>query len=111
MRRGTRAPHCRWRRGREEIAALAEAQSIREVNKALAEARQNPLLYQLRAPKWNGRVDHWNGQYPRISSAQTKWTVANLLLQCRPRRDSFGYHIHPPLCEQYRDAADDINRN
>ena len=33
----------------KKIAALAEAQSIREVNKALAEARQNPLLYQLRA--------------------------------------------------------------
>src|SRR5438876_7885923 len=32
----------------KKIAAHAEAQSIREVNTALAEAKQNPLLYQLR---------------------------------------------------------------
>jgi hypothetical protein len=49
----------------KKIAAAAEAEAIREVNEALAEAEQNPLLYQLRALEVErARVEHWNGQYP-----------------------------------------------
>jgi hypothetical protein len=49
----------------KKIAAAAEAQSIREVNQALAEAKENPLLYQLRSLEVErARVEHWNGQYP-----------------------------------------------
>ncbi len=49
----------------KKIAAAAEAQSIREVNAALAEAKENPLLYQLRALEVERtRVQQWNGQYP-----------------------------------------------
>ncbi len=49
----------------KKIQATAEAQSIREVNAALAEAKENPLLYQLRALEVErARVEHWNGQYP-----------------------------------------------
>src|SRR5439155_11275480 len=65
----------------KKIAALAEAQSIREVNKALAEARQNPLLYQLRSLEVErARVEHWNGQYPTYL-LQTGSTPPNLMLQ------------------------------
>jgi regulator of protease activity HflC (stomatin/prohibitin superfamily) len=69
----------------KKIAALAEAQSIREVNKALAEARQNPLLYQLRALEVErARVDHWNGQYPAYFVGTTSGQSPNLLLQMPP---------------------------
>jgi hypothetical protein len=66
----------------KKIAALAEAQAIREVNKALAEARQNPLLYQLRVLEVErARVDHWNGQYPTYFVGTTGGQSPNLLLQ------------------------------
>lgn len=69
----------------KRIAALAEAQSIREVNKALAEARQNPLLYQLRALEVErARVDRWNGQYPAYFVGTTGGQSPNLLLQMPP---------------------------
>ena len=69
----------------KKIAALAEAQSIREVNKALAEARQNPLLYQLRALEVErARVDHWNGQYPAYFVGTAAGQSPNLLLQMPP---------------------------
>ena len=69
----------------KKIAAFAEAQSIREVNKALAEARQNPLLYQLRALEVErARVDHWNGQYPAYFVGTTGGQSPNLLLQMPP---------------------------
>lgn len=69
----------------KKIAAFAEAQSIREVNKALAEARQNPLLYQLRALEVErARVDHWNGQYPTYFVGTTGGQSPNLLLQMPP---------------------------
>jgi hypothetical protein len=69
----------------KKIAALAEAQSIREVNKALAEARQNPLLYQLRALEVErARVDHWNGQYPAYFVGTTGGQSPNLLLPLPP---------------------------
>jgi hypothetical protein len=69
----------------KKIAALAEAQSIREVNRALAEARQNPLLYQLRALEVErARVDHWNGQYPTYFVGTTGGQSPGLLLQMPP---------------------------
>ncbi len=65
----------------KKIAALAEAQALREVNKALAEAGQNPLLYQLRSLEVErARVEHWNGQYPTYL-LQTGSTPPNLMLQ------------------------------
>ena len=49
----------------KKINAAAEAQAIREVNQALAEAKENPLLYQLRSLEVErARVQQWNGQYP-----------------------------------------------
>jgi hypothetical protein len=69
----------------KKIAALAEAQSIREVNKALAEARENPLLYQLRALEVErARIDHWNGQYPTYFVGTGAGQSPNLLLQMPP---------------------------
>jgi cell division septum initiation protein DivIVA len=69
----------------KKIAALAEAQSIREVNKALAEARQNPLLYQLRSLEVErARVDRWNGQYPGYFVGTAGGQSPNLLLQMPP---------------------------
>jgi regulator of protease activity HflC (stomatin/prohibitin superfamily) len=68
----------------KKIAAEAEAQSIREVNKALAEARQNPLLYQLRSLEVErARVEHWNGQYPNYL-LQTGSASPNLMLHMPP---------------------------
>jgi hypothetical protein len=65
----------------KKIGALAEAQSIREVNKALAEAGQNPLLYQLRSLEIErARVERWNGQYPGYL-LQTGAASPNLMLQ------------------------------
>ena len=65
----------------KKIAAVAEAQSIRDVNKALAEAGQNPLLYQLRSLEVErARVEHWNGQYPSYM-LQMGTTAPNLMLQ------------------------------
>jgi hypothetical protein len=69
----------------KKIAALAEAQSIREVNRALAEARENPLLYQLRALEVErARIDHWNGQYPTYFVGTGGGASPNLLLQMPP---------------------------
>ena len=49
----------------KKIAAAAEAEAIREVNRALAEAKENPLLYQLRSLEVEKtRIDRWNGQCP-----------------------------------------------
>jgi hypothetical protein len=68
----------------KKIAAAAEAQSIREVNQALAEAKENPLLYQLRSLEVErARVDHWNGQYPNYYVG-TSGTVPGLLLSTPP---------------------------
>ena len=69
----------------KKIAAHAEAQSIREVNTALGEAKQNPLLYQLRALEVErARVDRWNGQYPAYFVGTTGGQSPNLLLQMPP---------------------------
>ena len=65
----------------KKIAAAAEAQSIREVNKAVADAGQNPLLYQLRVLEVErARVERWNGQYPGYL-LQTGTASPNLMLQ------------------------------
>jgi hypothetical protein len=65
----------------KKIAADAEAQAIRDVTKALAEAQQNPLLYQLRALEVErARVEHWNGQYPAWFMG-TASAAPNLMLQ------------------------------
>jgi len=65
----------------KKIGAAAEAQAIRDVNKALAEAGQNPLLYQLRSLEVErARVERWNGQYPGYL-LQTGTTSPNLMLQ------------------------------
>jgi hypothetical protein len=65
----------------KKIGAAAEAQAIRDVNKALAEAGQNPLLYQLRSLEVErARVERWNGQYPGYL-LQTGAASPNLMLQ------------------------------
>jgi hypothetical protein len=65
----------------KKIGAAAEAQAIRDVNKALAEAAQNPLLYQLRSLEVErARVERWNGQYPGYL-LQTGAASPNLMLQ------------------------------
>ena len=65
----------------KKIGAAAEAQAIRDVNKALAEAPQNPLLYQLRSLEVErARVERWNGQYPGYL-LQTGASSPNLMLQ------------------------------
>ncbi len=47
-------------------AATAEAQAIREVNKALAEAQQNPLVLQFKQlDVEKARVEKWGGAYPQ----------------------------------------------
>ena len=65
----------------KKIGVAAEAQAIRDVNKALAEAPQNPLLYQLRSLEVErARVERWNGQYPGYL-LQTGASSPNLMLQ------------------------------
>ena len=65
----------------KKLGAVAEAQAIRDVNKALAEAGQNPLLYKLRALEVErARVERWNGQYPGYL-LQTGASSPNLILQ------------------------------
>ena len=47
-------------------AATTEAQAIREVNKALAEAQQNPLVLQFKQlDVEKARVEKWGGAYPQ----------------------------------------------
>ena len=65
----------------KKIAAAAEAEAIRQVNQALAEAKQNPLLYQLRSlDVERARIERWNGQYPGYL-LQTSANSPNLMLQ------------------------------
>jgi hypothetical protein len=65
----------------KRTGAAAEAQAIRDVNKALAEGGQNPLLYQLRSLEVErARVERWNGQYPGYL-LQTGAASPNLMLQ------------------------------
>jgi len=49
----------------KKTTAAGEAEAIREVNRALNEAQQNPLLYQLKALEVERtRVEKWDGKYP-----------------------------------------------
>ncbi|HKI71230.1 MAG TPA: SPFH domain-containing protein [Verrucomicrobiae bacterium] len=49
----------------KKTTAAAEAEAIREVNRALNEAQQNPVLYQLKAlDVEKARVEKWDGKYP-----------------------------------------------
>jgi regulator of protease activity HflC (stomatin/prohibitin superfamily) len=48
-----------------KLAAAAEAEAIREVNRALNEAKENPLLYQLKSLEVEkARVEKWDGKFP-----------------------------------------------
>ncbi len=67
-----------------KTAAAGEAEAIREVNRALNEAQQNPLLYQLKALEVEkARVEKWDGKYPTWFMG-TGGNGANLLLQVPP---------------------------
>src|SRR5262249_37907542 len=47
-------------------AAVAEAEAIREINRAALEAQQNPLLMQLKALEVEkARIEKWDGRYPQ----------------------------------------------
>ena len=64
-----------------KTAAAAEAEAIREVNRALNEAAQNPLLYQLKAlDVEKSRIEKWDGRYPTYYMGATAGGP-NLLLQ------------------------------
>lgn len=48
-----------------KTAASGEAEAIREVSRALAEAQQNPLLLQIKQLEIEkARVERWDGKYP-----------------------------------------------
>ncbi len=48
-----------------KTTAAAEAEAIREVSRALNEAQQNPVLYQLKVLEVErARVEKWDGKYP-----------------------------------------------
>jgi hypothetical protein len=49
----------------KKTIAAAEAEAIREVNRALNEAQPNPVLYSLKALEVEkARVERWDGRYP-----------------------------------------------
>jgi hypothetical protein len=49
----------------KKTAAAGEAEAIREVSKALAEAQQNPLVYEFKVLELEkARVERWDGKYP-----------------------------------------------
>ena len=49
-----------------KTGALAEAESIREINNAAKEAQDNPLLLQLKSLEVEkARVEKWDGRYPQ----------------------------------------------
>jgi hypothetical protein len=65
----------------KKTTAAAEAEAIREVNRALNEAQQNPVLYQLKAlDVEKARVEKWDGKYPTYFMG-TGSGSPNLLLQ------------------------------
>jgi hypothetical protein len=68
--------------GAKKIAAAAEAQAIRDVNKVLGEAGRNPLLYELRSLEVErARVERWTGQYPGYLLQTGSANSPNLMLQ------------------------------
>jgi hypothetical protein len=65
----------------KRTTAAAEAEAIREVNRALNEAQQNPVLYQLKAlDVEKARVEKWDGKYPAYYMGAAGGSP-NLLLQ------------------------------
>lgn len=65
----------------KKTTAGAEAEAIREVNRALNEAAQNPLLYQLKAlDVEKARIEKWDGKYPTYFMGASAGGP-NLLLQ------------------------------
>ncbi len=65
----------------KKTTAAAEAEAIREVNRALNEAQQNPVLYQLKAlDVEKARIEKWDGKYPTYFMG-TGSSNPNLLLQ------------------------------
>ena len=70
----------------KKTIALAEAQSIREINKALSEGQQNPLLYQFKTLDIErARIEKWNGEYPTYYlSPGTGNPASSMLLQIPP---------------------------
>lgn len=65
----------------KKTAAAAEAEAIREVNRALNEAAQNPVLYQLKAlDVEKARIEKWDGRYPTYFMG-TSAGSPNLMLQ------------------------------
>jgi hypothetical protein len=65
----------------KRTTAAAEAEAIREVNRALNEAQQNPVLYQLKAlDVEKARVEKWDGKYPTYFMGASSG-APNLLLQ------------------------------
>lgn len=66
----------------KKTTAAAEAEGIREVNKALNEAAQNPLLYQLKAlDVEKARIEKWDGKYPTYYMGTGTGGGPNLLMQ------------------------------
>jgi hypothetical protein len=66
----------------KEMIAKAEASAVREVNKALSEANQNPLLISLRNVEVEkARVEKWNGQYPTYYLGGDLLKGANTIFQ------------------------------
>jgi len=64
-----------------KTTAAAEAEAIREVNRALNEAAQNPVLYQLKAlDVERARIEKWDGKYPTYFMGASAGGP-NLLLQ------------------------------
>ena len=64
------------------IAASAEAEAIREINKAAQEAQANPLFLQLKSLEVEkGRVEKWDGRYPTWMMGGAGGTTPNLMLQ------------------------------
>ena len=65
----------------KKTTAAAEAEAIREVNRALNEAQQNPVLYQLKVlDVEKARVEKWDGKYPTYYMGAAGGSP-NLLLQ------------------------------
>ncbi len=67
----------------KKTAAAGEAEAIREVSKALAEAQQNPLVYQFKVLELEkARVEKWDGKYPIYYMGMgTSGSNISLLLQ------------------------------
>lgn len=67
----------------KKLIAAAEAEAIRDVNKALAESQQNPLILQFKQlDVEKARVEKWSGNYPQTFLAPGD--KVGLLLQMSP---------------------------